>query len=217
MNRFGYSKFTLIPLVLLTSFVLPSCVAKKKFIEMETSRNRADRRVRELTADVKQLEADFNRYKNEFHFNNSIKDNKIDSLRKEITNLNLDLNSKSDNIEGQIFSFQVEKRRLNQMLADKDREIREMKNTISALNIEISDLKNLEQELNIKVQNLETKSRSQVADLELKESDTEKLRKEIELKKSELNKLKSTLAEKDEQLEILRNQVKLLKSQFGQQ
>ena len=204
-------------IILLTVLLLPSCVAKKKFVEMETSRNRAEQRVRELTDNVNQMEVDFNNFKNEFHYNNSVKDNVIDSLGKEIVHLNSNLNAKSENIEDQIFSFQVEKRRLNQLLADKDKEIRQLSSQISSLDVQLADLKNEEQDSAIKLRNSVSENKSLVLEITQKEDEIEKLRKNLDQKTVEIGKLKSSLTQKDEQIEALQNQVKLLKSQFGKQ
>lgn len=99
---------------------------------MEESRNRADQRVRELTAEVGQYEKDFNNFKNEFHYNNNVKDIHIDSRSKLIVGLNTDLMSRSENIDDQLFPFQVEKRRLNQLLSEKEVQIRGLNRELTA-------------------------------------------------------------------------------------
>lgn len=207
---------TLVSILFLSFLLLPSCVAKKKFLAMEGSRNRADQRVRELTADVQTLEADFNEYKNDFHFNNSFKDSFIDSLNKTIVSLNSNLLSKSDNIDDQLFSFQVEKRRLNQMLSDKDGEIRKLTRQLNSLEIQLVDLQSTAQDENIKNRNAESKINALQSQLSQKEDELSKLAASIKQKATEIGQLKSSLASEKEEIESLKNQVKLLKSQFGQ-
>lgn len=184
---------------------------------MESSRNRAEKRVWELTENVNQIEIEYNSSQNAFHYNNSKKENEIDSLASEIVHLNSDLNSNAENIEGEIFSFQIEKRRLNQLLVDKDKEIRRMNSQISALDVQVAALKNEGQESHFKIRNTESENKTLNILIVQKVAEIEKLRKKIDQKTAEIVTYETSLSEKDEQIKALQNQVNLLKSQFGQQ
>lgn len=194
-----------------------ACVSKKKYLEMEGYKNRAESRVVVLTKEVADLKQEFNSYNNKFNYNNAEKDMMIDSLAKEIAALNSDILSSTESIEDQTFSFQVEKRRLNQMLADKDREIRNLQRASKALNIKVEDLQTKVFDLNSDLkaaQNQVGVSESLVAQQENK---VERLMGQLSKQRDQLAALQNELAGKDEKINALSNQVKLLKSQFGQQ
>lgn len=216
MKRYPESSPIYIFIVLIVVILLPSCVAKKKFVAMEESRNRADQRVRELTAEVGQYEKDFNNYKNEFHYNNNVKNTHIDSLSKMIVGLNKDLMSRSENIDDQLFSFQVEKRRLNQLLSEKEIQIRDLNRELTVLRTQTDEQSNATQDLRIKLRNAESELSASTADAEIKGGEINTLKSTITSKNKEINRLNQTLKEKNEEIEKLKNQVSLLKSQFGQ-
>lgn len=211
-QKTGVSIIVLASLILL----LPGCVAKKKYIEMESYRTKAEQRVKELTLNVAELQNEFNGYKNDFHYSNSAKDLYIDSLTSVITGLNSDLSSKDANIEDQVFSFQVEKRRLNQLLAEKDREIRMAQRNTDVISVQLNDAKQEIDNLNIKLKNAESTGNAAQQKSQLQADEVEKMKVEIQKRSEEIRKLQSDLKSKNDQIEALQNQVKLLKSQFGQ-
>ncbi|HKM94723.1 MAG TPA: hypothetical protein VJY41_13805 [Prolixibacteraceae bacterium] len=202
--------------ILIVLSMLPSCVAKKKFVAMTGSRDRAELRVRELTTTVGRYETDYNLAKTDFHYNNSMKNNTIDSLGKVILNLNTDMASHSENIGDQVLSFQVEKRRLNQLLVEKDQEIRSLKQSIDLTKQQLNDQSQSVQDLNIKLRNAESELKSIKSEVEIMKDDGAKLNTSMAGKNNEINKLNAKIKEKNEQVEALQNQVNLLKKQFGQ-
>lgn len=202
--------------ILIVLSMLPSCVAKKKFIAMTGSRDRAEHRVRELTKTVGQYESDYNLVQTDFHYNNAMKNNTIDSLGKVILSLNTDLTSHSENIDDQLSSFQVEKRRLNQLLVEKDREIRSMKQSLDLTQQQLKDQSQSVQDLSIKLRNSESELKSIKNEVEIIKDDGAKLNTSMAGKNNEINKLNVKIKEKNEQIEALQNQVNLLKKQFGQ-
>lgn len=199
-------------IIFISILILPSCVAKKKFVAMEESRNRADKRVRELTKNIEGLESDFNEYKNEFHYNNSMKDNMIDSLNRTIVNLNSDILSKSDNIEDQVFSFQVEKKRLNQLLVEKDKEIRALNSELSSLKVQLGDLEKSSNDVQIQYRNSLNEINTLNSRIIQIENEKSKLETGLAKSNAELTKLKSSINEKNEEIEVLKNQIKVYKS-----
>jgi chromosome segregation ATPase len=127
-------------LILVGFSIFPSCVAKRKYIVMEESRNQSQNKVKELTNELEVLMKDFDDYRITSTNNLTSKQNFADSLSRIVFLLNTDLSSKDDNIEDQTFSFQVEKVKLNQELSDKDREIRNLTREVNTLKVQIDDL-----------------------------------------------------------------------------
>lgn len=214
IDKFQHSKLQMLLVVILV-VLLPSCVAKKKFVEMESYRNKAEQRVKELTNEVSSLQTEFNNYRNDFTYSNAHKDIYIDSLNNVIVGLNTELMSSNENIEDQTFSFQVEKRRLNQLLAEKDREIRITKRNSNAISVQLEDLKNEVADLEIQLQNAKSTSNATQKKLDGQDNEISKLNSELQKKENAIKKLQSDLASKDEEIKSLKNQVKLLKDQFG--
>lgn len=194
---------------------LSSCVAKKKYIEMEGYKNRAENRVIELTKDVANLKEEFNEYNNQFYYNNAQKDAYIDSLNQIITSLNSDLTSTTEKNEDKVSSFQIEKRRLNQLLADKDKEINRLQQTNKGLSARVDNLELKIADLQIDLKNAESSANNFERQISSKENEIEKLNTKLVKQKAELSSLKQQIEDKEEQIESLNNQVKLLKSQFG--
>ncbi|MCF8362073.1 MAG: hypothetical protein K9G70_05570 [Prolixibacteraceae bacterium] len=202
--------------ILVLSMSLTSCVAKKKYIAMQESKNRAENRVRELTSDVENLESEFNGYKNDFHASNEEKDMMIDSLTLKINEMNAALLSKDENIDERVFSFQVEKRRLNEMLASKDKEIKTLRSRVQKLESQVENLKSNIQDSDIKLQNTTSRQNELEYEVKQKQEELEEMKALLSKRNDEAARLQNTIAEKDAEIERLRNQVKLLKSEYGQ-
>ena len=213
-DKFQHPKLQILVVVALIA-LLPSCVAKKKFVEMESYRNKAEQRVKELTKQVSDLQTEFNGYHNDFSYSNSQKDLYIDSLNKVIVGLNSELMSSNENIEDQTFSFQVEKRRLNQLLAEKDREIRMAQRNSDAISVQLEDAKNEVADLKIQLQNAQSSSSANEQRLNARDEEITKLKNDLQTKDSTIKKLQSDLNARNDEIQSLKNQVKLLKEQFG--
>jgi chromosome segregation ATPase len=141
MRCYHFKKVWPIILLILSAIIFfPSCVTKKKYIVLEESRNRAENRVKELTIEVDKLKKDFEEFRVISMENLTSKQNFADSLNRIVSSLNTDISSKDDNIEDQIFSFQLEKGKLNQEISDKDKEIRNLTRELNTLKVQIDDL-----------------------------------------------------------------------------
>jgi chromosome segregation ATPase len=141
MKRFHLKKiwpFTLLILALLIFF--SSCVTKRKYMVMEESRTRAENRVKDLSTEIDLLKKDFEEFRIISMNKLTLKQNYADSLNRIVSSLNTDISSKDDNIEDQVFSFQIEKGRLNQELSEKDKEIRNLTREVNTLKVQIDDL-----------------------------------------------------------------------------
>ncbi|MCF8359028.1 MAG: hypothetical protein K9H26_09740 [Prolixibacteraceae bacterium] len=202
--------------VLLFLLFFFSCVSKRKYLEMEDSRNRAEQRIRELTDEVDRLKKEFNSKKNEFHYNNNTKENYIDSLNRTIIRLHTDLSTKDESIEDQIFTFQVEKRRLNQLLSDKDKQIRNLNRESNALQLQIDDLNREIQDMSFKLKNSDSSTRSLERQIQVKEQKINDLQSKYDRCQREISALNTKISEQKQEIERLTNNVNLLKSQLGQ-
>lgn len=216
MKRPVFSRLIKVTFLVLLTLSLFSCVSKKKFVSMENSRNQAEGRISELTDKMERYENDYNLFQNEANYNNSVKNAQIDSLQKQILHIKTDLESSSENIEDQQLSFQVEKRRLNQMLVDKNIEINKLTQQINQSNQRLNEQEKSLQDISIKLRNAETGVNTSKTEIEIVQKELDKLKVSVSNKDKEISTLKGQLRQKDEELEKLQNQVKLLKSQFGQ-
>jgi chromosome segregation ATPase len=212
---YSYKLFFGLLIISLFFSTLSGCVAKKKFLAMEDSRNRAEHRVRELSKENNALITDFENMKNEFHYNNSEKDLALDSLKKHADKLIAQLESTSENIGEQKTTFQIEKQRLNQILADKDREIFTLKNQLSSARQQQKNLQNTITDLEIKLSNTGSEQNSLKSQIIQKESEIEKLNTQIQQANNRITQLQANINKKDSELEVLNNQVKLLRKQIG--
>ena len=212
----------LILCITVLSVFLTSCVSKKKFLDMQSGRLKAEDMVRKLTdetnAQSKRIEAliaDYEAMKNELMESNAIKDQYIDSLNTQVFALNEKLNQNAQSLQETSFNLGFEKQRLNDAIETKDKTIQSLQNRVNSLEDEVQakstalDQKNFDMNvLKEKISTLESQ----------KSAGDEKLANlQTELKKvrSETDNLKAQIKEKDATITKLQNNVKLLKSQIG--
>lgn len=211
--------FLLSAIILLTS--LSSCVSKKKYLEMESYKLRAETRVRELTGEnegkdrrIEILIADFETMKGQLMESNTIKNQVIDSLTGQVNVLSSHVLAKDASIDEKIYAFEYEKRRLTedatstrQQLQQKETELenlsaqlQETKNEVSRINFDLGrrndELKNIQEQLRFRDEKIAGNQQA-----------TDQLNTEIQSLKKQLN-------EKNQAIERLENNVKLLKSQL---
>jgi chromosome segregation ATPase len=196
--------------------ITSGCVSKKKYVEMTGYRDQAENRVRELTNRVSNLETEFNTTKNDFRYSNQQKDQYIDSLNRHILGLHSNINTTSSSIEEQSNIFQIEKRRLNQLLAEKDREIRMNQQLAEERKQQLENLRGEYDAQRIQLKNAESEAYSEKSRLVQLHAEQERTAKELEQKTMENRRLQNELNTLRTEAEMLRNQVKLLKTQIGQ-
>lgn len=126
----------LIILLATVAFSVSSCVSKKKYVEMESGRLKAEELSRKLDAEnkdkaarIKTLIADFEAMKNELMESNAMKDQYIDSLKGEISNMMANLNKQTRSLEETSFNLDFEKQRLSNALESKDKNIQSLQTT----------------------------------------------------------------------------------------
>ncbi|MFV0376714.1 MAG: hypothetical protein ACK5JD_05350 [Mangrovibacterium sp.] len=206
----------------LVAVSLTSCVSKKKYLDMESSKIRAEQRVRELTdenearaARISKMIADFETMKKDLMASNATKDQLIGDLNGQINKLKSNVQEKDASIEEKLYAFEFEKRRMDDVLkASKvtettlKEENRNMANELSQLRNELTD-----SQFNL---NREKESKEQAnQQLAQNASQYEQQASQIAALKADIQKLKVDAKEKDETIERLNNNVSLLKSQLA--
>lgn len=211
-------------IIIATVFVsFSSCVSKKKYLEMEAGRLKAEKLSQQLdeennakAARIKVLIADFEKMKNELMESNAIKDQYIDSLNGEIFTLTENLNTQKESLQETSFNLDFEQQRLNNALQEKEK-------SIGALQLEVSKLENevTQKKSEIEKRNFDLgKAKDQTTVLEGKILTSDKkvveLQGQLNKAKAETVKLQEQIKTKDETITRLENNVKLLKKELGQ-
>jgi chromosome segregation ATPase len=202
--------------------VLTSCVSKKKYLEMESGRLRAEQLSKQLgeennskAARIEALIADFESMKNELLENNALKDNYIDSLNSEIYVLVDRLNKEKESLETTSFNLDFEKQRLTSALDTKDKTLKSLQSEVERLKTEITDKNTVIDEKNFDIGKMRDQSKVLEEKLKTGEKNLAGLQLELEKVKAETDKLKADMKVKDTEITKLQNNVKLLKSQLG--
>lgn len=218
MVKFKYAAI----LLALATLSLSSCVSKKKFLDMQSGRLRAEAKVRQLENEnqakaerITALIADFESMKNELLFSNAQKEHYIDSLKAVISQLNEELHRQSRSLEETSFTLDFEKQRLTEALKSKEQSIQKLQNEIEDLESSLSDKQLEVDQKNFEIGQLKERARSLERKIESQENQISKLRQQLTQKGTELDKLSKQMREKDAEITKLSNQVKLLKSQIG--
>ncbi|WP_073001928.1 GumC domain-containing protein [Mariniphaga anaerophila] len=206
----------------LSLVIFSSCVSKKKFVEMQDGRLRAEEQVRQLTAEnnaraarIQTMIDDFKSMKNELMESNAVKDQYIDNLNKEIAGLNEKLNEQKQSLQERNFTFGFERERLSETLGEKDSKIQSLERRIAEMDKELSGQSSTLSDRNIRI----TALTDQITAMETERGRAEKQRAELEQQlqkiREETNALKGQLQEKDETIKRLQNNVTLLKKELG--
>ncbi len=211
-------------ILLLTAItiIFSSCVSKKKFLEMQSGRERAEEMVRQLTeennakaARIEAMIADFESMKNELLQNNAIKDNYIDSLNAVVFTLSENLDTQKESLQSSSFNFDFEKQRLSDAVQTKDRTIRQLESQVENLEDELSSTTSTVNQKNYDINVLQDKLKTAQVENQRSEERLNTLRTELTSVRAETEKLRTQLQEKDATITRLENNVKLLKQQVG--
>ncbi len=210
--------------LLLTVFALlfTSCVSKKKFLEMQDGRLRAEQQVRQLTREnnaraerIKSMIADFEAMKNELMGSNAEKDEYIDNLNKEIAVLNEQLGEQKESLQANTYTYGFEKERLAETLQAREKTIRSLELKVKELENEISQQESVLSERNIRVNSLNDKTEALQQEIVRDEKQREELQQQIQKLKEDINSLNEQISAKDETITRLQNNVNLLKKELG--
>ena len=213
--------FSILFITVLT-LLFTSCVSKKKFLEMQSGRLKAEDLVRQLTdetnAQSKRIEAliaDFESMKNELMESNAIKDQYIDSLNTEVFALNEKLNEKAQSLQETSFNLGFEKQRLTNAIQSKDKTIRSLQQKVSNLEDEVQEKSSELDQKNFDIKVLNDKISTLEGQKNAGEEKLANLQAELKKVKAETEQLTAQMNEKDATITRLQNNVKLLKKQIG--
>lgn len=213
----------LIILLAVLAVSVSSCVSKKKYVEMENGRLKAEELSRKLDAEnkdkatrIKALIADFEAMKNELMESNAMKDQYIDSLKGEISNMMANLNKQTRSLEETSFNLDFEKQRLSNALESKEKNIQSLQAKVDRLENEMSEKDLQMDEKNFEINKLNDQAKVLQGQISAGQSSAQNLQSQLEKVKSDAAKLQQEMAEKDATITKLQNQVKLLKSEIGQ-
>ena len=216
MNRALRTLFILILLF------FTSCVAKKKYLEMQDGRLKAENQVVKLTEEnnyratrIEALIADFESMKNELMESNALKDQYIDSLNNEIATLRGSLARQKESLEQTSFTFGFERQRMIEEMKAKD-------DLISSLNRQLQNLENENTEVsssvddkNFQINLLNDKIAVLQSEKETEAQKTGELEQKLQVLQDNVNALQTKIKEKDETITRLQNNVNLLKKELG--
>lgn len=211
-------------ILILPAFILmagSSCVSKKKFLEMQSFRQKADAKVQELTglvADknqrIEKMNADFEQMKNELIESNAIKDQAIDSLSGVVNKLDKTVNAKESAIGQKESSFSFEKQQLVNDLTQQKMLVAEKQAEIDQLNGELKNLKDQITQQTFDMNRTRDEKNTLQGNLDSSSKQITDLNATIGKLKTEIDNLKKQIADKNETINRLQNNVKLLKEQM---
>jgi chromosome segregation ATPase len=204
------------------SLTFTSCVTKKKYLDMQEGRMKAEQQARELTREndakaerIKVMVADFEAMKNELMASNAEKDQYIDNLNKEMASLNDQLNNQKESLQSSTFTYSFEKDRLAESLEARDKSISSLESKIKNLEQEIILQSSQLSDRNIRINSLNDQMESVVAEKERILKQSEDLQLQIQKLRADTEVLRGQLVQKDETIARLQNNVNLLKKQVG--
>lgn len=199
-----------------------SCVSKKKYLEMEAGRLKAEELSRKLDAEnqakaerIKALIADYEAMKNELMESNAIKDDFIDSLKNEKYALAQELNKQTESLEATSFNLDFEQQRLTNAINSKDKTIGALQGQVENLQKDIAAKNATIDEKNFDIRKLNDQSKVLEGQIQSGEEKLGDLQKQLEKTQSETQNLLEQMEQKDAEISKLANQVKLLKSEIG--
>ena len=202
--------------------VFSSCVSKKKFLEMQDGRLKAEELSRQLSDQndakaerIKALIADFESMKNELLESNALKDNYIDTLNRKVFLLNEDLKKREESLQETSFNLDFEKQRLTNALNSKSQTIKSLQAKVEELNTEIYNASTVVNQKDFEIGKLKDQMQALDGKIESGNSEIAKLQSELQKTEAETKKLQSKLKEKDATILRLENNVKLLKKELG--
>ena len=209
-------------MIIIYALGLSSCVSKKKFVEMESFKLRAENRVRELTneneAQSNRIEAmitEFEKMKQELLSSNAQKDEMIGQLSGQINMLNSNVKEKDATIEEKLYAFEYEKRRMAEELQLNKNAQTSLQDKNAGLAQELSTAKSELADLRFNLSRQDDDSKRLNEQLKLKDQKFEEQSTVLLRLQNETDKLKTQIKEKDQIIERLTNNVNLLKKELS--
>ncbi len=209
-------------LITILAVSLSACVSKKKYLDMESSKLRAEQRVRELTDEneakdsrIAQMISDFEAMKTDLMASNAKKDQSIMDLNGQINALKSNVQEKDASIEEKLYAFEYEKRRLDEAVKSSQASATGLRAENQNLSAELSQTKNELADLQFNYNRQKDAAESLTNQLTQKDQQYESQSQQLASLRAEVQKLKNDGKAKDEEIERLKNNVNLLKSQLG--
>ena len=215
-------KYSVLTIVLIT-FIFSGCVSKKKFVEMQNGRLRAENRAQQLdeenkakAARIETMVADFETMKNELLLNNAIKEQLIDSLNGTVFKLNESLASQKETLQRTSSDLTFQQSRLNDTLEQKERNIANLKKEMTRLENEVTEKDNSIEQKNFDIGKLKDEATELNGKIQSGDKKIADLQSQLEKLKTQITNLQKQSSDKDETIQRLENNVKLLKKELGQ-
>ncbi len=214
-----YSKISILVLLV----VFSSCVSKKKYLEMESGRLKAEEYSQQLdeenkakAARIEAMIADYEKMKNELLESNAIKDHYIDSLSGEIFTLTENLNKQKESLQETSFTLDFEQQRLNDALNEKEKSIVALQSQVKQLENEVSEKNSVIEQKNFELGKANDQALVLTGKIQTSDKKVTDLQEQLNKSKTEIVKLQEQMKTKDETITRLENNVKLLKKELGQ-
>ena len=211
-----------IVLIVFSLFAITSCVSKKKYVEMEAGRLKAEKLASQLdkenndkAARIQALIADFESMKNELLENNAVKEQVIDSLKGTIFELSENLEAQKNVLQRTSTDLNFEQRRLNDELEEKSRNIVNLEKEITRLENEVSEKNDQIDQKNFDLGKLKDEAIIQTGKIQTGDQKLVELQKQLDKLKTDVSNLQKQITDKDETILRLENNVKLLKNELG--
>jgi len=216
-----FQKYCIVVLSLFL-FVFTSCVAKKKFLEMQDGRLKAEELSRKLNEQnnekavrIEALIEDFEKMKNELMQSNAQKDHYIDSLNSQVFALTEALNRQQESLQETSFNLDFEKQRLTNAINSKDRTIGSLQTKVKELENSVSNKNSLIDQKNFDINRQKDEINLLEGKLQAGEKNLGELNEKLNKVQANIASLQSQIKKKDATITRLENNVKLLKKQLG--
>jgi chromosome segregation ATPase len=211
-----------IVLLILSLITFSGCVSKKKYLEMEAGRMKAEKLAAQLdeennakAARIEALIADFESMKNELLENNAIKEQVIDSLNGTIFELSENLETQKNMLQRTSTDLNFEQKRLNDELAEKERNIANLEKEVTRLENEVSEKNDQIDQKNFDLGKLKDEAVILNGKIQSGDQKLGQLQTQLDKLKTDVSDLQKQITEKDETILRLENNVKLLKNELG--
>lgn len=200
-------------LLIITSLLLfNSCVSKKKFIEMQSDRDKYKSQTNELLGengklkkDLNQAETEFETMKNELHASTAVKDDLIDELSQKVTSLETNTSNLEKRLSNTMNMFQKEQftaTQKNSSIASLELQIEQLKRDTISLNYSMklarARMDKLKEEIDLKTDRINDRN-IQIGDLrsqiKVKEANYTSLQKKLDEQKANLASVGSSFIE----------------------
>ena len=194
--------------ILISVFILSSCVSKRKFLESEDQVLRFSKENEMQSQRINSMVADYEHMKQELLFNNAKKDQLISQLQSNVNQLRTNVQEKDQSIDQKTFSFSFERQQLERDLEAVKVDKTILQNRISSLEAKIVTLDEEREKLNQQLLNSLFEGKQQ-------KNSSDQYAIQVSRLTGEVQQLKKELQERDAAIERLSKNIELLKGEQG--